>query len=80
MSNNHYEKWLFKTPVGLLLIAGGVFFIYYSLIKLNFRENWVLYGLISSLSISIGAFLLKGAAVHKVKSDLIKKQKNRQQL
>ena len=80
MANNHFEKWLLKTPLGFILIAGGVFFIFYSITQLNFREKWVLYGIISSLSIAIGALLLSDAAVHRVKSDLIKKQKNRQQL
>jgi hypothetical protein len=38
-----------------------------------------MYGSICSLGVAIGAYLLSGAAVNKVKSDLIKKQKQRQQ-
>ncbi len=79
MANNHYEKWLIKTPIGFILIAGGIFFMYYSITKLNFREKWELYGFISAIAIAIGVLLLSHAAVHKVKSDLIKKQKIRQQ-
>ena len=78
MSNYHSEKWLFKTILGFLLIAGGIFFLYYSLTHF-YRDNWLLLGSICSLGVSVGAFLLSSAAVNKIKSDLIKKQKQRQQ-
>lgn len=77
MSNSHFEKWLLKTILGFLLIGGGILFMYYSLT--HNRENWLMYGSICSLGVAIGAYLLSGAAVNKVKSDLIKKQKQRQQ-
>ncbi len=56
--------------------------MYYSLTYLpakDAKENWVLFGLIISLSAGIGALLLSSATINKVKSDLIKKQKIRQQ-
>ena len=31
MSNYHFEKWLYKTILGFLLITGGIFFMYYAL-------------------------------------------------
>jgi len=43
------------------------------------RKDWVLYGLICSVGIGIGVYLLSSAAINKVKSDLIKKQKVKQQ-
>lgn len=78
MSNYHFEKWLFKTILGFLLITGAIFFMYYSLIHF-YRDNWIIYGSICSFAVGIGVFLLSGAAVNKVKSDMIKKQKQRQQ-
>ncbi|HEU4858616.1 MAG TPA: hypothetical protein VFT15_02225 [Chitinophagaceae bacterium] len=77
MSNSHFEKWLFKTILGFLLIAGGILFMYYSLT--HNRGNWLMYGLICSFGVAIGVYLLSGSAVNKVKSDMIKKQKQRQQ-
>ena len=56
------------------MIAGGIFFMYYSIIN-NEKEKWILYGLICGVGIALGVFLLSTAAVNKVKSDLIKKQK-----
>jgi hypothetical protein len=79
MSNYHYERWLLKIIMSFLLIAGSLFFMYYSFTFLKFKENWVLFGLITSLSAGIGALLLSSATINKVKSDLIKKQKVRQQ-
>ena len=77
MSNSHFEKWLFKTILGFLLIAGGILFMYYSLTHNS--GNWLVYGLICSFGVGIGAYLLSGSAVNKVKADMIKKQKQRQQ-
>ena len=78
MSNYHFERWLYKTVLGFLLVAGGIFFMYYSLSHFM-RKDWILYGLICSLAIAIGVYILSSAAVNKVKSDIIKKQKLKQQ-
>lgn len=78
MSNNHYEKWFFKIPIGFLLIAGGIFFMYYTLTLPQSGEYWILFGLASAITIGIGAVILSSAAVNKMKSDLIKKQKIKQ--
>ncbi|HET6767191.1 MAG TPA: hypothetical protein VFH08_07325 [Chitinophagaceae bacterium] len=78
MSNYHFEKWLYKTVLGFLLVAGGIFFMYYALTHF-YRDNWIIYGSICSSAVGLGVFLLSSAAVNKVKSDMIKKQKLRQQ-
>jgi len=78
MGNHHFEKWLYKTVLGFLLVAGGIFFMYYSLSHF-IRANWILYSIICSIGISFGVFLLSSGAINKVKSDMIKKQKVKQQ-
>jgi uncharacterized membrane protein HdeD (DUF308 family) len=78
MGNYHSEKWLYKTVLGCMLIAGGVFFMYYALTHFG-RDNWVWYGSICTAGVVIGAYFLSSAAVNKVKSDMIKKQKQKQQ-
>ena len=78
MSNYHLEKWIYKTILGFLLVAGAIFFMYYSLTHEG-RNNWLLYGLICSIGCAIGVYFLSSAAVNKVKSDMIRKQKMRQQ-
>jgi len=78
MSNYHFERWLYKTVLGFLLVAGGIFFMYYSLSHF-IRANWILHSIICSVGISIGVSLLSSGAINKVKSDMIKKQKVKQQ-
>jgi len=78
MSNYHFEKWLYKTILGFILVSGGVFFMYYSIIQFG-RDNWVLFSVICSAGVGIGVYLLSSASVNKVKSDIIKKQKLKQQ-
>ena len=78
MSNYHFERWLYKTVLGFLLVAGGIFFMYYTLSHF-IRANWILHSIICSVGISIGVSLLSSGAINKVKSDMIKKQKVKQQ-
>lgn len=78
MSSSHYDKWFFKTPAGFLLVAGGIFFMYYSILHLS-KDKWIEFGLISAFAVAIGVLLLCSAAIHKMKADLMKKQKLKQQ-
>ncbi len=78
MTNYHFERWIYKTVVGFILISGGIFFMYYSITH-NVRDNWILYGLVSAIACGLGAYFLGSASVNKVKSDIIKKQKMKQQ-
>jgi len=52
--------------------------MYYSLSHF-IRANWILHSIICSVGISIGVSLLSSGAINKVKSDMIKKQKVKQQ-
>lgn len=78
MGNYHFERWLYKTVLGFLLVAGGIFFMYYSLSHF-FRDEWIMYGSICGAAVALGVYLLTSGAVNKVKSDMIKKQKLKQQ-
>lgn len=78
MANYHFEKWIYKTVLGFLLVAGAIFFMYYQITHIG-RDNWILFGLICSVGGAIGVYLLSSGAVNKVKSDMIKKQKIKQQ-
>jgi succinate dehydrogenase hydrophobic anchor subunit len=75
MANSHFEKWLVKAPAGVILIAGGVFFMYYSITQLDWKDRWVVYGLISAVAVAAGAIFLCSAFIHKIKSDMIRKKK-----
>jgi len=78
MSNYHFEKWLYKTILGFLLVTGGIFFMYYALTHF-YRDNWILFASICAGGVGIGTYLLSSGAINKMKSDMIKKQKQKQQ-
>jgi bacteriorhodopsin len=78
MGNHHYEKWILKTMIGMLLTAGGVFLMYYAITHSG-KIRWVYYGIGCSVIITFGIYMLSTAAINKVKSDMIKRQKQKQQ-
>lgn len=78
MSSHHLEKFYYKTILGFLLVVGSIFFMYYQITHEG-RDNWIWFGLICGVSGATGVYLLSSAAINKVKSDLIKKQKIKQQ-
>ena len=78
MSNYHFEKWLYKTILGFLLVTGGIFFMYYALTHF-YRDNWILFASVCAGGVGIGTYLLSSGAINKMKSDMIKKQKQKQQ-
>jgi hypothetical protein len=78
MPNKHYQKWFFQMPMGFLLINAGIFVIMYSANK-RASDEWLLWGIVSAAIITSGLGVLGNAYIHKVKSDLIRKQKTREQ-
>lgn len=52
--------------------------MYYSLSHFM-RDDWIMYALICSVGVAIGVYFLCSGAVNKVKGDMIKKQKIKQQ-
>jgi hypothetical protein len=76
MVNKHYEKWLLQMPAGFLLVSVGILVIMYSANK-RASDEWLVWGIISVTILNAGLALLGNAYVHKVKSDLIRKQRTR---
>jgi len=77
MANKHYQKWLLQMPFGFLLVGAGIIVIMYSANK-RASDEWLLWGIISAFIITGGLGILGNAYVHKVKSDLIRKQRTKQ--
>lgn len=60
-------------PVGFLLVGGGIVVVMYSANK-RASDEWLMWGIISAAIITAGLAILGNAYIHKVKSDLIRKQ------
>lgn len=78
MASHHYEKWIFKTLLGLVLLGAGIFFTYFSLGLADKKYNWVIYALVSFILIGLGVLFLATASVHKVKADIRRKKSEMQ--
>ena len=60
------------------MINAGILVIMYSANK-RASDEWLLWGIVSAAIITSGLGILGNAYIHKVKSDLIRKQKPREQ-
>jgi uncharacterized membrane protein HdeD (DUF308 family) len=79
MSNTHQDRYITKLLLGFAFITGGILLIFYTTFERARQDDWYLWGIIASVSINLGLYFLMSAIVHKVKSDLIKRQKMRNQ-
>ena len=81
MTDRHRQKYIIQLLVGMGLISGGILVIIYtSFLKSQDRQGeWYLWAASAMALINGGLFILGNAFVHKVKSDLIKKQKQKDQ-
>ena len=80
-TNRHRQKYILRLLAGLGLVSGGVLVILYTtrLDKGEGRTEWMVWAAGALSLINSGLYLLGSAFVHKVKSDLIRKQKQREQ-
>lgn len=79
MSSTHKEKFLSKMLIGFAFTSLGIFIIVYASFERAHKDDWYLWAFVASILINTGLYLLVSAFVHKVKSDLIKRQKQREQ-
>jgi peptidoglycan/LPS O-acetylase OafA/YrhL len=79
MTNRHREKYLIRLLAGLGLISGGILVIIYTSFLKNRQQEWYIWGAIAIIVVNSGLVLLGSAFVHKVKADLIRKQKQKDQ-
>ena len=79
MSNTHQDRYITKLLLGFTFITAGILLILYAAFERTREEDWYFWGIIASVTFNIGLYLFMSAFVHKVKSDLIKRQKMRDQ-
>jgi uncharacterized membrane protein HdeD (DUF308 family) len=79
MSNPHREKYISKLLIGIGLVTAGIFVILYASFEKGQKTDWYFWGIIAAVAVNSGILLMGSAFVHKVKSDLIRRQKLREQ-
>jgi hypothetical protein len=80
MSNAHQEKYITKLLLGFTFVTAGIFIILYAAFERTRQDDWYFWGLVASVIICTGIYLLLSSFIHKMKSDLIKRQKQREQI
>lgn len=77
MSNRHHEKFIASITGGIILITGGILLITFIATNQTRKEDWFIWAIGIAILIVVGLLLFGSAYVHKVKSDLIRKQKHK---
>jgi hypothetical protein len=79
MTNRHRQKYLVRLLAGLGIVSGGILVIIYTSFIKSREQEWYIWGAAAIALINSGLFILGSAFVHKVKADLIRKQKQKEQ-
>ena len=72
---SHADKFLTKLLFGFALVITSVFVIVFACFERVKYDDWYGWGLVASVLICLGLYLLLSAFVHKMKSDFGRKQR-----
>ena len=79
MPNNHRQKYISRLLIGLALFNVGTLIVFYMFFFKPSQEQLLLFGAAALILLNVGLLGVGSAIVHKVKSDLIRKQKQKDQ-
>jgi predicted membrane channel-forming protein YqfA (hemolysin III family) len=77
MSTKRERKFIINMLVGLLLTTTGICSILYACLTIRNEKDWISWAIISVVTINAGLLFLGSSIVHKVKADLIRRQRQR---
>ena len=80
MSNSHSRSCYLNLVLSFCFIIGSVFMLLSLIFIKDNKEDWYIWGGVASIGFCTGLYLLHSATVHKVKSDLIKKQQAKERI
>ena len=79
MPNNHSNKYFSKMLLGISLVTAGIFLSMFIVTNITFREDWFFWAFAVAILVNAGLLFLCNSIVHKIKADLIRKQKHLEQ-
>lgn len=77
MGNSHGRKFIINMGLGLIFNTAGIVSIVYASFMKSQHQDWVFWSIVSAIAINSGLLLLCSGVVHKVKADLIRRQKQK---
>jgi hypothetical protein len=79
MTNRHRQKYIVRLLAGLGLVSSGILVIIYTSFLKEREQEWYIWAGAAIILINTGLYLLGNAFIHKIKADLIRKQKQKDQ-
>jgi hypothetical protein len=77
MTNKHEKKFIINMLIGFILTTGGISAVIYSSFTEEHKMDWIFWAAISAVAINAGLLFLGSSLIHKVKADLIRRQKQK---
>jgi hypothetical protein len=77
MTNKHEKKFIINMLIGFILTTGGVSSVIYACFTGEQKMDWIFWASISAVALNAGLLFLGSALIHKVKADLIRRQKQK---
>jgi len=77
MSNSHEKKFVINILIGLVFTTLGVSSIIYACFTKENQNDWIFWATIPVILINTGLLFIGSAVVHKVKADLIRRQRQK---
>ena len=77
MSNKHEKKFIINMLIGFLFTTTGISSVIYFASIDEHKIDWFLWAVIPVVTINAGLIFLGSAFIHKVKADLIRRQRQK---
>ena len=77
MSNKHEKKFIINMLIGFLFTTTGISSIIYFAYTDEHKIDWLLWAAVPVVTINAGLIFLGSALIHKVKADLIRRQRQK---
>jgi heme/copper-type cytochrome/quinol oxidase subunit 3 len=77
MSNSHEKKSVTNMLIGLACTSIGIMTIVYASFSQKNQHDWLFWAIIPIITINTGLLFISSAVIHKVKADLIRRQKQK---
>jgi hypothetical protein len=77
MTNKHEKKFIINMLIGFALTTGGISSVIFASFTDEHKMDWIFWAAISAVAINAGLLFLGSSLIHKVKADLIRRQKQK---
>ena len=77
MSNTHEKKFVINMLIGLIFNTAGITSIIYACFRKDNQQDWIFWAVIPVILINTGLLFIGSSIIHKVKADLIRRQKQK---